>query len=68
MPRKVLWKVLLVLGVIAVCMIPIYPPKEKIKLGLDLQGGAYIVMQVDTGSAIAYETGLIRPGPKTGAS
>jgi preprotein translocase subunit SecD len=34
----------------------IYPPKEKIKLGLDLKGGTHLLMQVITDDAINVET------------
>lgn len=32
------------------------PPKEKIKLGLDLQGGMHLVLQVETDDALRSET------------
>ena len=32
-----------------------FPPKDRINLGLDLRGGAHILMQVDTESAVEYQ-------------
>jgi preprotein translocase subunit SecD len=33
-----------------------YPPKDKIKLGLDLQGGVHLVLRVNTEDALELET------------
>lgn len=52
------WKVPLILGVLAVSVALSYPPKDRISLGLDLQGGSHLVMQVDTASAVKNETNL----------
>ena len=41
------WKVLLILGIVGFCIWRAYPPKEKINLGLDLQGGIQLLLQVD---------------------
>ncbi len=40
------WKVLLIVGIIAFSLWKVYPPQQKINLGLDLQGGMHLVMQV----------------------
>jgi SecD/SecF fusion protein len=42
------WKVILIIGVITVALCLFYPPAEKINLGLDLQGGMHLVLEVDT--------------------
>lgn len=42
------WKVLLIIAIVAFALWKIYPPKDQITLGLDLQGGMHIVMKVDT--------------------
>ena len=34
----------------------LYPPKQRINLGLDLQGGIHLVLGVDTNKAIANQT------------
>ena len=42
------WKVVIVILVIASCLWLMYPPQERINLGLDLQGGMHLVLKVDT--------------------
>ncbi|MEI7436724.1 MAG: protein translocase subunit SecD [bacterium] len=47
MERKDLWK-WIILGVAIACSLAlVYPPSEKIRLGLDLQGGTSFVVQID---------------------
>lgn len=41
------WKVLLIIGVVAFSFWKAYPLQEKVNLGLDLQGGMQLVLQVD---------------------
>ena len=41
------WKVLLVIAVVAFSIWQVYPPQEKIHLGLDLQGGMQILLRVE---------------------
>ncbi|MBI4115756.1 MAG: protein translocase subunit SecD [Candidatus Omnitrophica bacterium] len=41
------WKVLLIIAVIAFSIWRVYPPQEKIHLGLDLQGGMQILLRVE---------------------
>ena len=44
-----LWaKATLILGVILVCASAMYPPTEKLNLGLDLRGGTSLLYEVDT--------------------
>lgn len=45
---KFSWRIILVLIIIVAAYLSFYPPKEKIDLGLDLQGGMYVVLEVDT--------------------
>lgn len=52
------WKIPLILVVLAVSVFYLYPPSERINLGLDLRGGSHIVMQVETRSALKYEMDL----------
>jgi SecD/SecF fusion protein len=47
MNKNFKWKVILIIGIIAFSLWKVYPPKEKINLGLDLQGGMHLVMQVE---------------------
>jgi preprotein translocase subunit SecD len=56
MSRSLLWKLALIVAVVAGAVFLVHPIDEKIALGLDLQGGSHIVMQADTDSALKYET------------
>lgn len=47
MDRFFKWKVLLIIVVSAFCFWKVYPPSEKINLGLDLQGGIQLLLEVD---------------------
>lgn len=58
MSKKLGWKVPLILAVIAAAVFYLYPPAEKINLGLDLRGGSHILMQVETRTAVKYEMDL----------
>src|SRR5919109_1784586 len=46
MGSSVRWRLAMVAAVIALCVWLVYPPKETIKLGLDLNGGAQLVLRV----------------------
>jgi preprotein translocase subunit SecD len=50
--RDLLIKLGVVAAVIIACAIFALPPKEKIHLGLDLQGGLHLVLQVDVDKAV----------------
>jgi SecD/SecF fusion protein len=41
------WKVLLIIGLVAFSLWKVYPPSQTINLGLDLQGGVQLLLQVD---------------------
>jgi protein-export membrane protein SecD/preprotein translocase SecF subunit len=49
-------RVLIVAAVVALSLWAIYPPAEKIKLGLDLKGGVHLVLRVKTDDALRHET------------
>jgi preprotein translocase subunit SecD len=55
MRKGLQWKVILVLAVVALSIYLAYPPK-KIPLGLDLQGGIHLVLQVVSDDALNIET------------
>ncbi len=55
MDKKILWRIVLILAVVAVSIWSLYPPGEKIKFGLDLSGGIHLVLQVQTDDAIKAE-------------
>lgn len=42
------WRIALVLLIIGLSIAFCYPPKDKINLGLDLQGGMHLLLKVDT--------------------
>ena len=55
--RRNLWlRIGLVVAVVVVSLWYLYPPKNSINLGLDLQGGIHLVLGVDTTKAIANQT------------
>jgi preprotein translocase subunit SecD len=56
MKRNLLWRGILILAVAIVVVALAYPPKKKINLGLDLQGGMHLVLQVHTEDALRAET------------
>ncbi len=56
MKKKLRWKLILVIAVVALAIFLSYPPKDKINLGLDLKGGMHLVLQVVTDDAINIET------------
>jgi len=47
MDKNYKWKVLLIIGLVAFSIWKAYPPKDKINLGLDLQGGVQLLLQVE---------------------
>lgn len=47
MDRNALWKWLVVIGLTAASLALVVPPREKIRLGLDLKGGMSFTVQVD---------------------
>jgi preprotein translocase subunit SecD len=60
MSSNLLWKAVLIVAVMAFSGWNVYPPEDRINLGLDLRGGSHIVMQVDTASAVKYEMDLLQ--------
>jgi preprotein translocase subunit SecD len=71
MNQNLKWKAIFILAVIVACLIglvglPDFPPKswagiksnfsDRIKLGLDLQGGTHLILQVQVQEAISQET------------
>jgi preprotein translocase subunit SecD len=56
MRKDLRWKVILVLIVIVLAVLLSYPPSEKIHLGLDLEGGMHLVLEVITDDALSIET------------
>ena len=55
MKKGLRWKIILAAFVVILAIIFAYPPKDKIKLGLDLKGGMHLVLQVVTDDALNSE-------------
>ncbi|MEJ2190219.1 MAG: protein translocase subunit SecD [Acidobacteriota bacterium] len=55
MDKKILWRIILIIAVVALSLWSLYPPGEKIHYGLDLSGGIHLVLQVQTDDAIKAE-------------
>ena len=47
MNRNLLWRGLLIFAVVAIALFAGLPLNEKLNLGLDLQGGIHLVLQVE---------------------
>jgi preprotein translocase subunit SecD len=56
MTKNLRWKFLAIVGVVALCAWAVYPPAEKVRLGLDLKGGVHLVLRVQTDDALRLET------------
>lgn len=55
MNRNLLWRGLLILAILVAAVAAMLPLKKKINLGLDLQGGMHLVLQVHTEDALRAE-------------
>jgi SecD/SecF fusion protein len=49
-------RIIILAAVVAASLWAIYPPKETIKLGLDLNGGVHLVLRVKTDEALHLDT------------
>ena len=56
MKIKLRWKLLLILGIVGLAGWSVYPPSEKVRLGLDLKGGVHMVLRVQPDDALRIET------------
>ena len=56
MPRRLWLRIGLVVVVLAVSLWYLYPPRQRINLGLDLQGGIHLVLGVDADKYVASQT------------
>jgi len=48
MEKRVLYKVVLILAILGVCVYFTFPLNKRINLGLDLKGGMHLLLKVDT--------------------
>ena len=56
MTSNLRWKLIAIFVVVALAVVAFYPPKDKVKLGLDLKGGVHLVLRVQTDDALKLET------------
>src|SRR5712671_1130865 len=56
MPRNLRTRAIVVLVVLLGSLWHLYPPKKRINLGLDLQGGIHLVLGVDVDKHVASQT------------
>ena len=56
MKTNLRWKILTILAVTALAGWAVFPPEEKVRLGLDLKGGVHMVLRVQTDDALRIET------------
>jgi preprotein translocase subunit SecD len=54
--KSLRWRVLAIVAVVALSAWAIYPPAQKVRLGLDLKGGVHLVLRVQTDDALRLET------------
>ena len=58
MHKNLQWKLLSIVAITALAAWAVYPPGERILLGLDLKGGVHMVLDVETDDALQVETEL----------
>jgi preprotein translocase subunit SecD len=58
MSNTIMWKLGLIVLVVGLSVWSFYPPQKTISLGLDLQGGSHLVLQVETSAAVKSEVDL----------
>lgn len=56
MAKNLRWKLLVIIGVVALSVYSFYPPQQRVRLGLDLKGGVHLVLRVQTEDAVRLET------------
>lgn len=54
MDKNALWKWLVLVVLTSASLAVVYPPREKIKLGLDLKGGTSFTLQIDRARMLSY--------------
>ncbi len=56
MKHSLTWRAIAIVFVLAMAVLSAYPLEEKIRLGLDLQGGMHMLLHVKTDDALRSET------------
>jgi preprotein translocase subunit SecD len=59
MTKNIKIRLLIIAVVIGACIYGFTPPKDKVKLGLDLKGGVHLVLRVRTDDAVKLQTDLM---------
>jgi preprotein translocase subunit SecD len=54
--KDIRWRVVTTLVVLGLAIWALYPPSQRIKLGLDLSGGVHLVLRVQTDDALRLDT------------
>jgi preprotein translocase subunit SecD len=44
--RNLIWKIVAIVALLALCLWSVYPPQDRVRLGKDLRGGVSLVYQV----------------------
>ena len=52
MKKDLTWRIVLIAGVLGLALWFSMPLKERINLGLDLQGGMHLILEVETEKAV----------------
>lgn len=55
MAKDQIWKIIVILIAVATAALYLYPPQDKLKLGLDLVGGTSLVYEIDTTGLESHE-------------
>ena len=61
MNKSLRWRALIILGVVALSAWAVYPPDQKVKLGLDLKGGVHLVLFDEVAALGLLETAADGP-------
>jgi preprotein translocase subunit SecD len=56
MIKDMKWRLIIIAAVVGGSFWLFFPPQQKVKLGLDLKGGVYLVLRVKTDDALQLET------------
>ena len=56
MSTNLRWKLILIVVLTGLAAWAIYPPSERVRLGLDLRGGVHLILRVQTDDALRVET------------
>jgi SecD/SecF fusion protein len=51
--QNLVWKIVFILVILAFCLVVVYPPDQKLKLGKDLRGGTSLIYKVNIDKADA---------------